>query len=205
MYCAPMATLSSIRLSVAVAATLVFVSCVSLARARIYTTAGDEAATFSTPDEARSVATLRDRIAQLSPTVRRDEAQRLAQCAYTNSERLRREYHVVWPPGLQNFLIHIGARKRGYCYQWAEDMLVPLDALKLQTLEFHWGESFPGTISEHNNVVVTGKGQPFQQGLLLDCWRYGRLIWLSVAADRHYKWKENKAVAARVLSGYHSR
>ena len=200
-----MAIRPSIRFRAAVVATLAVVGGVSLARATIYNSPGDDAAAFSTSNEAWSVATLRDKILQLSPTVRRDEAQRLAQCAYTNSERLRREYHVVWPPGLQNFLIHIGARKRGYCYQWAEDMLVPLDALKLQTLEFHWGESFPGTVSEHNNVVVTARGQPFRQGLLLDCWRYGRLIWLSVAADRHYKWAENKAVAARVLSGYHSR
>ena len=205
MYCALVAMFSSIRLPVAVAATLVFLSCASFARGSIFVSPGDEAATHSTSNEAWSVATLRDRIAQLSPSVRKEEAQRLAQCAYTNSRRLAREYRVVWPPGLQNFLIKTGARKRGYCYQWAEDLLVPLDALKLQTLELHWGESFAGTASEHNNVVVTARGQPFQQGLLLDCWRYGRLIWLSVAADRHYKWTENKAVAARVLSGYHSR
>jgi hypothetical protein len=200
-----MALRASIRLSASVTATLVFISYVSFARANIFVSPGDEAATHSTSDEAWSVATLRDRIVQLSPSVRKDEAQRLAQCAYTNSRRLAREYRVVWPPGLQNFLIKTGARKRGYCYQWAEDLLVPLDALKLQTLEFHWGESFAGTASEHNNVVVTARGQPFQQGLLLDCWRYGRLIWMPVAADRHYKWTENKAVAQRVLKGYKSR
>ena len=200
-----MAFLSSIRLSAAVTAALVSVSCASFARASIFVSAGDEAATHSTSDEAWSVATLRDRISQLSPSVRRDEAQRLAQCAYTNSRRLAREYRVVWPPGLQNFLIKTGARKRGYCFHWAEDLLVPLDALKLETLEFHWGESFAGTASEHNNVVVTARGQPFQQGLLLDCWRYGRLIWMPVLADRHYKWTENKPVAARVLKTHSSR
>jgi hypothetical protein len=205
MYCASMVILPSLRLSAAVTVALVFVSCASFARANIFVSAGDEAATHSTSDEASSVAALRDRIAKLSPSVRKDEAQRLAQCAYTNSRRLAREYRVVWPPGLQNFLIKTGARKRGYCYQWAEDLLVPLDALKLQTLEFHWGESFAGTESEHNNVVVTAKGQPFQQGLLLDCWRYGRLIWMSVVADRHYKWTENKAVAERVLKTHSSR
>jgi hypothetical protein len=196
---------SSIRLSAAVTAALVFVGCASFARASIFVSPGDEAAVHSTSNEAWSVAALRDRIAQLSPTVRKDEAQRLAQCAYTNSRRLAREYRVVWPPGLQNFLIKTGARKRGYCFHWAEDLLVPLDALKLETLEFHWGESFAGTSGEHNNVVVTARGQPFQQGLLLDCWRYGRLIWMPVAADRHYKWTENKPVAQRVLKAHNSR
>jgi hypothetical protein len=205
MYCASMAVLRFTRLFAAFTAGLAFVCCASFAPANILVSPGDEAATHSTSDEAWSVATLRDRIVRLSPSVRKDEAQQLAQCAYTNSRRLAREYRVVWPPGLQNFLIKTGARKRGYCYHWAEDLLVPLDALKLQTLEFHWGESFAGTASEHNNVVVTAKGQPFHQGLLLDCWRYGRLIWLSVPEDHHYRWVENKAVAARVLKTHSSR
>ena len=200
-----MAILSSIRLSAAVTAALFFIHGVSSVDAAINISPGDEAAVHSTSNEAWSVAALRDRIVQLSPSVRKDEAQRLAQCAYTNSRRLAREYRVVWPPGLQNFLIKTGARKRGYCFHWAEDLLVPLDALKLETLEFHWAESFAGTASEHNNVVVTARGQPLQQGLLLDCWRYGHLIWMPVAADRHYKWTENKAVAQRVLRGYKSR
>ena len=51
--------------------------------------------------------------------------------------------------------------------------LLRLDALKLQTLELHWAESFIGTPSEHNVIVVTAKGQPFAQGILLDNWRYG--------------------------------
>jgi len=200
-----MAILSSIRLSAAVTAALFFIHGVSSVDAAINISPGDEAAVHSTSNEAWSVAALRDRIVQLSPSVRKDEAQRLAQCAYTNSRRLAREYRVVWPPGLQNFLIKTGARKRGYCFHWAEDLLVPLDALKLETLEFHWAESFAGTASEHNNVVVTARGQPLQQGLLLDCWRYGHLIWMPVAADHHYKWTENKAVAQRVLRGYKSR
>ena len=66
-------------------------------------------------------------------------------------------------------------------------------------MELHWGEASPGTESEHNNIVVTAKGQPFGQGLLLDCWRYGRLVLIPLATDPHYKWKENKAEFARRL------
>jgi hypothetical protein len=75
-----------------------------------------------------------------------------------------------------------------------------LDALKLETLELHWAESFERTASEHNVIVVTAVGQPFQQGILLDNWRYGgRLIWGPVNGDPHYRWHENKAEAARRL------
>lgn len=140
------------------------------------------------------------RIAGLSKTIRPDEAQRVARCAYNTGRELRHEWQVVWPPGLQNFLVNTGARKGGLCFQWAGELLLRLDALKLETIELHWAESFIGTMSEHNVIVVTARGQPFAQGILLDNWRYGgRLVWGPVTRDRHYQWKENKGEIARRL------
>jgi len=146
-------------------------------------------------------AQLRTKLAMLSPTVRVDEAEKLALCAYKTSRRLAREYRVVFPPVLNNILINTGGRKRGLCYQWTEDLIHQLDALKLETLELHWGEAFARTFSENNGVVVTAKGQPFGQGIVLDAWRYqGRLYWGPVRKDpEHYEWKENKAQFERVL------
>jgi hypothetical protein len=75
-----------------------------------------------------------------------------------------------------------------------------LDALKLQTLELHWAESQPGKMSENNAIVVTARGQPFKQGILLDNWRaQGHLAWTHVTRDPEYSWKENKVFAAEVL------
>jgi len=143
---------------------------------------------------------LRGRIVALSTSIRPDEVQRVAQCAYTTGRELKREWKVVWPPGLQNFLVNTGARKGGLCFQWASELLLRLDALKLETLELHWAESFERTASEHNVIVVTAVGQPFPQGILLDNWRYGgRLIWGPVSEDPHYQWKENKAEMIRRL------
>jgi hypothetical protein len=145
---------------------------------------------------------LQSRIVALSPSVRPEEARLVARCAYTTGRELKREWRVVWPPGVQNFLVNIGARKGGLCFQWATELLLRLDALKLETLELHWAESFERTASEHNVIVVTAVGQPFQRGILLDNWRYGgRLIWGPVIGDPHYQWKENKAEAARRLRG----
>jgi hypothetical protein len=146
-------------------------------------------------------AELRTKLAMLSPSVRVDEAERLAQTAYVTSRRLAREYRVVFPPALNNILVNTGARKRGLCYQWTEDIMRELDALKLETLELHWGEAFERTFSENNGVVVTAKGQPFSQGIVLDAWRYqGRLYWGPVRKDPEgYPWKENKAQYDRVF------
>jgi len=145
-------------------------------------------------------ASLRKRIAALSPTVSPDDARRVTYAAYMTGVELRREWRVVWLPGLQNLLVNMGARKGGLCFQWATELLVRLDALRLQTLELHWAESFANTSGEHNVIVVTAKGQAFEEGILLDNWRYsGHLVWTQVAMDPEYHWTENKSELARRL------
>jgi hypothetical protein len=143
---------------------------------------------------------LADQLAALSPRVNREDAELLAQCAYATVSELRREYRMFGTPIFNNFLIYHGLRKRGYCYQWSEDLLVALDKLKLTSLELHWGEYDPHTWRENNCIVVTAKGQPFQRGIMLECWRHlGHLYYGAVVADyEHYV--ENSAYARFVLA-----
>jgi len=144
---------------------------------------------------------LRSRIAALAPTIDPEEARRVAQIAYTTGRDLKKEWRVVWPPGLQNFLVNTGQRKGGLCFQFAERLLLRLSEQKWETVEFHWAESFERTASEHNVIVVTAKGQSFYQGIILDNWRYGgRLVWGPVTADPHYRWHENKGQFQKVLN-----
>ena len=145
------------------------------------------------------------RIKALSPTVSLDDAQRVTSCVVNTGHELGREWHVKWystlMPGIQNGLIKMGARKGGYCYRYSTEVLVRLDALKLKTVEFHWAESGAGTICENNAIVVTARGQPFEQGVLLDSWRsQPHVTWTDVRRDPEgYQWKENKSFAAFVL------
>ncbi len=98
-------------------------------------------------------------------------------------------------PIFNNFLVYHGIKKRGFCYQWAEDLLHSLDALKLTSLELHWGEANVSNWRENNCIVVTAKGQPFQSGIVLDCWRhFGHLRWSAVTADQD-PYVENSAYA----------
>ena len=117
---------------------------------------------------------LRKRLTALSPNVRPEEAQLVARCAYNTGRELKREWRVAWPPGFHNFLVNTGARKGGLCFQWATELLLRLNALKLETLELHWAESFERTASEHN-VVWSRPGQPFHQAFC-SYWRTGRLL-----------------------------
>jgi hypothetical protein len=144
---------------------------------------------------------LRGAIMKLSPNVDPEEARRVAQIAYTTGRDFKREWGVTWPPGFHNFLVNTGAKKGGLCFQWAEKLLLRLAEQKWETVEFHWAESFERSLSEHNVIVVTAKGQPLSRGILLDNWRYGgRLVWGAVIDDPHYQWHENKPQALYVLS-----
>lgn len=152
--------------------------------------------------DAAGVKALQSKIIALSPNVHPSDARQVAECAYASAQKLRRDYGVFGPPLFHNFLVNTGIRKRGLCFQWAEDLLAQLDRLKLTTLELHWGEARAGTLREHNCVVVTARGQPFRSGIILDCWRHsGRLFWAALATD-HYPWIEdsNYARIARAKS-----
>ncbi len=150
----------------------------------------------STEDES-----LIEHLAFTGQGVSRREARAVAAAACNTGRELRRAWGVVPLPLFQNFLVNTKIKKGGLCFQWARELLVRLDRLKLKTLELHWGESFARTLHEHNVIVVTAKGQPFERGILLDNWRYsGRLAWALVPADPRYTWTENKAEGARWLS-----
>src|SRR6266702_4652599 len=126
------------------------------------------------PSDLPAAQALRDRIAALSPSIRADEAQRVAESAYATTAQLRRDYGVIGgPPSFHNFLVNLGIRKRGLCFQWAEDLLVQLDALKLRTL-----------------------------GIILDCWRHsGDMFWSPLVTD-HYPWIEDRNYATVVRSKF---
>jgi len=157
---------------------------------------------FEVPkNDSANAQALARQIASLSPRVDQNEAALLANCAYATVSRLRRQYHMFGTPIFNNFLVYHGVRKRGYCYQWTADLLVALDALKLKTLELHWGEAYAGTHRENNCLVATAKGQPFDHGMILECWRHmGHLRWNLVPSDED-RYVENKKYAQRVLGG----
>lgn len=138
----------------------------------------------------QSVALLRDALLHLRPSVSSRDAARLSQRAHTASHELAREYRTVGSAHFQNFLVNIGVRKRGLCFQWTEDLLRQLYSLHLATLQLRWGTAYERTWREHNCVVVAAPGQPFSDGIVLDAWRNsGQLFWARVAND-HYRWHE---------------
>lgn len=144
------------------------------------------------PASAAEINLLRSALIALHSDIQEEDASRLATAAYDYPRQLAGEYRLVRPPLFHNLLINVGLKKRGLCYQWAEDMVAQLQTLHLDSLEFYWGTARPGTLREHNTIIVTGRGQPFVEGIVLDPWRRsGQLVWISVVADT-YVWQEGE-------------
>jgi hypothetical protein len=140
------------------------------------------------------------RLVGLSPSVDPEEARRVVSVTYTTGRELARKWKMGSSPTFHSFLINAGIRKAGYCHHFATELMLRLDALNLKTLEQHWGESDAGTQTEHNLIVITAKGQPFEQGIMLDNWRRsGRLLWGPLHGDPDHKWNENKDAFNRRL------
>ncbi len=157
---------------------------------------------FPTAESNRSVHELRNALIALDQKISPREASLVAERAFGVPRRLARDYRVMGSPHFHNFLVNAGLRKRGLCFQWTEDLMRELQALRLTTLKLHWAEARPGTLREHNCVVVTARGQPFAQGIVLDGWRYsGRLYWSPVRADHHYPWRKNETDYMRRILG----
>ena len=134
---------------------------------------------------------LQDDLAALSQQANILEAQLVAETAITYSDQLAEEYQLVRPAVLHNVLIRVGLKDRGLCYHWTEDLLKQLQSLDLRTYQFHWGVAHRGSeLREHNSVVITARGQAFENGMVLDPWRNsGDLYWALIKSDR-YPWQE---------------
>ena len=155
-----------------------------------------QASQGSVPSVDGTSRALEKELAALAAGVNPGEARWVACRACESSQQLARQYGVIRPALFHNFLVNMGLKQRGLCYQWAEDLLAQLQTLALVTLQLHWGIARAGTYREHNCIVVTARGQPFDQGIVLDAWRHsGRVVWAHVSTD-HYPWKEGELTLA---------
>ncbi len=146
--------------------------------------------------DEKSIKRFREAIVALAPTVDPAEAALVSEISHVTARRLQKQWRVVPPANFQNFLIHMGARERGFCFHWAHDIGAELKKLPLKTLELHWAEAHANTRLEHNVVVVTARGQPLRSGYIIDGWRAtGRLLWWPVVKDE-YPWRNNEAETA---------
>lgn len=135
------------------------------------------------------IAALTDEIVGISPQIDPGEASDCASVAVRYTALLRQAYGLSGHGELNCLLVDLGLAPRGKCFELADDLNAQLRGREYRTLEFtraicYWDKLF----WEHNCVVLTARGQPFGEGLVLDPWRNpGVLRWARVSRDV-YPW-----------------
>ncbi|MEO0569149.1 MAG: hypothetical protein AAF066_15560 [Pseudomonadota bacterium] len=148
------------------------------------------------PDE---VSQLGNGIVALNPSIDPLEAFRAADIAVNYPKLLREQYGVTDPPLIHNIKVNSGARPRGLCWQWADDMQTRLSQESFQTLTMHRAiaNAFSRLLIDHSTVIMSANGDTMNQGMVLDPWRYGgTLFWSPTLEDKKYEWVEREVVFA---------
>jgi hypothetical protein len=141
-------------------------------------------------------ASREERIAALTAEINKlgnvspQEATEVATTAIDYSHKLAEWCEMREPMELHNVMVNVGLRDRGLCYELAEYMQAELKTLNLVSLDVQRCVAWRGnTWNEHNAIVITARGRPFDTGLVLDAWRNaGVLRWSPVKQD-HYPWE----------------
>lgn len=128
-------------------------------------------------------------------TVSKDEAHVMAKDIREFSQTLKERYDLIPYPNFNNFLINIGVKERGLCWQLAFDLLEHLKAKKYNVDYYIAGANIGEYFKEHNVVVLTCRGCEFKNGILLDIWRNGGDLYYSrLNDDKEFKWKQRGGI-----------
>jgi hypothetical protein len=133
-------------------------------------------------------STLEQALHSLSESIDPVDAALIAKSAVEESLELSEKYEAVRPPWLHNVMVNYGFRERGLCFHWTNDLFLKLHALEARSMELHLAVARMDTRKEHNAIVVTARGEPFETGIVLDAWRKsGKLHFGPVVGDK-YPW-----------------
>lgn len=137
------------------------------------------------------VDVLRQEILALGPGIDPDEAARAAELAYAYTAQLAEAYQITDPPLIHNTKVNMGLKPRGLCWHWAEDIETRLMAEGFTTLTMHRAIANADNpiLIDHSTAIIARAGDDWDDGIVLDPWRYGgRLFWDQVADDTRYTW-----------------
>lgn len=145
------------------------------------------------------VTALARAIRSLDPSIDPHEAERAADISINYPLVLRRQYGVTDPPLIHNTKVNMGTRPRGLCWHWADDLEARLAAEGFRTLDLHRAiANATSLLIDHSTVIISAKGAPMEDGIVLDGWRRGGdLFWSLVPEDPRYKWERRADVFAR--------
>jgi len=144
---------------------------------------------ISTPSDNKKVLKLTKELTSLDNSIDPYEAKDLARFSISYTKKLANSYGLVLSPNFQNFLINIGLKKKGYCYNYADDLGYALVQRGYNSFDIYRIIHKKGTMFEHNAIMITPH-YTIQKGVVLDGWRdAGKLYFSRLKDDKEYSWK----------------
>ncbi len=138
----------------------------------------------------------------LDSRISQEESHRLSADIIRRSAALEQAFDRTENPYLHNFLVNIGLKEKGLCYHFSDGLYTYLTTKHYPHFAFHLAGAYIGEYwREHNTLVVTAKGQPFEEGIVIDPWRNQGHVFVSRLKDDHaYRWKHRKWREVRKVS-----
>ena len=145
----------------------------------------------SFPKNQKTLSTL---LQSMSEGISQTEAENLSAEIYQETEKLRKKFDPVSEPHVNNFLINVGLKEQGLCYQWSDALYLHFKKRDYAHFSFHLLVADKGKyFLEHNVMVVVAKGKPVMDGIIVDPWRKpGALYFSKVKEDKQYNWTHRK-------------
>jgi len=150
------------------------------------------ACTSTSPDRSQNrVEALSVLLKSLNSSISSREAKLLSSEIFGETNRLRKEFNPTAQPQFNNFLINVGVKEKGLCYEWSDALYAYFSKKQYASFEFHLLVADKGKyFAEHNTLVVVGKGGKVLEGIVIDPWRDPKKLYFSkVGADKKYEWR----------------
>ncbi len=134
-------------------------------------------------------------LAQLLQTLDSDipfeSATSLSREIFQQTDELRTEFNPVSEPHINNFLVNIGLKEKGLCYEWSDPLYLYFRRQPYQYFSFHLLVSNRGKyFQEHNVLAVSAKKGKVEESVIIDPWREPGQVYCSKAKDdTKYVWK----------------
>ena len=146
---------------------------------------------------------LTNMLTSMDKSIDKNEAKDLAVFSLRYTKELANSYGLVLSPNFQNFLINIGLKKKGYCYNYADDLGNALVKRGYKSFDIYRMIHKQGTMFEHNSVMITPH-YTTKKGVILDGWRNaGKLYFARLKDDKKsYDWKIFKPLSVKSQKRY---
>jgi len=127
-------------------------------------------------------------LTSMDPSISYKESNDLAKFSIRYTKELANSYGLVLSPNFQNFLVNIGLKQKGYCYNYADDLGYALVKRGYKSFNIYRIIHKKGTIFEHNAIMISPHGTT-KKGVVLDGWRDAGKLYFCRVKDDKYDWK----------------